>query len=515
MKIMKVKYLHVLIILFMFSATLCAENTIAISKIASYTGSTSIISEHFIPEGKGMITCHVKQKLFEKTMLISGLFQTNNVNSGSATDVKIQFVEDGWSLVAKKITYNIYDHYCLIETNDTISLQSSDIFKIYTKDPFYILLIGNNKFSRGSAKPCGGYFLSDSKIEVVKGDRTKKQAKYNILCNTSYRNKETRSEWIECVPDFIPYSYRNGQIKSYFPSYIIRLLGSKYQEQYAQRVKINNPKILYHISPSYDDYNTKSLYTSRFKNITTHFSKMFEANYMSCDIYYPTGSYKCLNGRYPMGDLARYDKFMYVVDKDTIIANSSYIEYYRYTRSDGIIVRSTKCEKKKSYYTYPEITEVEIIYPDSSRYIGTLENNMPSYDKPLQLVDGVMYYKDGTSERCTYGKTETQLRKEKEERERKQEEWRIEHEKQEKIRLNNLIKKYGKEYGTAIFNHQIIIGMPEKLVIESWGDPDYVHTYSSRYSSSEQWVYESEFDDVVYYTAYLYFEDGVLTAIQD
>lgn len=54
------------------------------------------------------------------------------------------------------------------------------------------------------------------------------------------------------------------------------------------------------------------------------------------------------------------------------------------------------------------------------------------------------------------------------------------------------------------------IGMTKEEVIgSSWGRPDHINTTTTASGSHEQWVYDR------YHNGYLYFQDGVLTAIQN
>jgi hypothetical protein len=52
------------------------------------------------------------------------------------------------------------------------------------------------------------------------------------------------------------------------------------------------------------------------------------------------------------------------------------------------------------------------------------------------------------------------------------------------------------------------IGMTkEKVRNSSWGEPNKINRTTTKYSISEQWVYGNG--------KYVYFEDGIVTAIQD
>ena len=65
------------------------------------------------------------------------------------------------------------------------------------------------------------------------------------------------------------------------------------------------------------------------------------------------------------------------------------------------------------------------------------------------------------------------------------------------------------EAQTAILNKEIEIGMTERQVRISIGNPDELNHTSSRHGMAEQWVYGVEMGEKVYYQ----FENGKLTFI--
>lgn len=93
-------------------------------------------------------------------------------------------------------------------------------------------------------------------------------------------------------------------------------------------------------------------------------------------------------------------------------------------------------------------------------------------------------------------KLEEQRKKEKEEYEIKQ-----------KARRQSLITKYGSENGELIFNRKVKIGWTKEMCIESWGKPRDVNRTTTANGTNEQWVYSLK--------KYLYFDNNILTAIQD
>lgn len=74
-------------------------------------------------------------------------------------------------------------------------------------------------------------------------------------------------------------------------------------------------------------------------------------------------------------------------------------------------------------------------------------------------------------------------------------------------RRNLIINKYGKENGEAILNHKVKIGWTKAMCVASWGKPYDINRTTSAYGTQEQYVYSLK--------KYLYFENGILTGIQD
>ena len=74
--------------------------------------------------------------------------------------------------------------------------------------------------------------------------------------------------------------------------------------------------------------------------------------------------------------------------------------------------------------------------------------------------------------------------------------------------FNNIFEEYGwdEETWDLIKNRYIKIGWNEDQCILSWGYPNRVNRTTSYWGTSEQWVYGSR---------YVYFENGILSAIQD
>lgn len=57
------------------------------------------------------------------------------------------------------------------------------------------------------------------------------------------------------------------------------------------------------------------------------------------------------------------------------------------------------------------------------------------------------------------------------------------------------------------YKKKVKIGMTDKMCIEAWGEPDSKNRTVLNGKETEQWVYKTN--------SYLYFDDGILTAIQN
>lgn len=82
---------------------------------------------------------------------------------------------------------------------------------------------------------------------------------------------------------------------------------------------------------------------------------------------------------------------------------------------------------------------------------------------------------------------------------------------QAEARKQSLFNRFGKIDAERILNKQIWIGMTSSMAIESRGYPDEKNRTETASGTREQWVYGK----LVSYCYYLYFDDGILTAIQN
>ena len=80
-------------------------------------------------------------------------------------------------------------------------------------------------------------------------------------------------------------------------------------------------------------------------------------------------------------------------------------------------------------------------------------------------------------------------------------------EKEEREHKASLIRKYGKKNALLILDNKVQIGFTKQMCIEAWGEPYDINRTITSWGVHEQWVYGIG--------SYLYFEDNILTAIQD
>jgi hypothetical protein len=71
----------------------------------------------------------------------------------------------------------------------------------------------------------------------------------------------------------------------------------------------------------------------------------------------------------------------------------------------------------------------------------------------------------------------------------------------------SLIKKFGKKNAERILQRKVWIGMTKDMALESWGEPEDVNRTITSRRTHEQWVYCCG--------SYLYFENGIVTTIQN
>ncbi|WP_139265250.1 hypothetical protein [Bacteroides ihuae] len=72
-----------------------------------------------------------------------------------------------------------------------------------------------------------------------------------------------------------------------------------------------------------------------------------------------------------------------------------------------------------------------------------------------------------------------------------------------------MVKKYGQQKAKLIIEGKVEIGFNKQMCRESWGEPDNINKTIGGFGTYEQWVY-GEIN-----CSYLYFENGLLTSIQN
>ncbi|MBR5238462.1 MAG: hypothetical protein IKV26_07145 [Paludibacteraceae bacterium] len=71
----------------------------------------------------------------------------------------------------------------------------------------------------------------------------------------------------------------------------------------------------------------------------------------------------------------------------------------------------------------------------------------------------------------------------------------------------SLIEKYNLDFATLIIEKKVKIGMSSAMCLESWGEPISKNKTILNGIETEQWIYKTN--------SYLYFDNGILTAIQN
>lgn len=94
------------------------------------------------------------------------------------------------------------------------------------------------------------------------------------------------------------------------------------------------------------------------------------------------------------------------------------------------------------------------------------------------------------------------------ERKRQQEEAeKLAKEEARKEREERIRKRYGVTTARLILEGRVRIGMTAQMCRDAWGEPSEINRSSGSWGVHEQWVYGVG--------SYLYFEDGILTSIQN
>lgn len=95
----------------------------------------------------------------------------------------------------------------------------------------------------------------------------------------------------------------------------------------------------------------------------------------------------------------------------------------------------------------------------------------------------------------------------------------IEYESFDKVnweRFDKLVKKYGKANAQLMIIKRVKLGWSSDMVIESLGRPTDINRTTNSWGVREQWVYREYLSELhEYITEYYYFENGILTTIQD
>lgn len=181
-----------------------------------------------------------------------------------------------------------------------------------------------------------------------------------------------------------------------------------------------------------------------------------------------------------------------------------YVDKTKFLHSSGVILYEDE-ERSKRVLDIPTNGKVAILEDLGNQY-KVLYNGKIGYSLKYGFYTEKEYQvKEQENIAKEQAKKEERLKLEQEMLQR--EEARLQREKEEQERIPNLIKKYGSEKGKIIGDGIVRIGFTKQMCVDSWGEPQSINRTTSKYGVNEQWIYGIG--------NYLYFDDGILTTIQN
>ena len=181
-----------------------------------------------------------------------------------------------------------------------------------------------------------------------------------------------------------------------------------------------------------------------------------------------------------------------------------YVDKTKFLHSSGVILYED-VERNKRILDIPTNGKVAILEDLGDQY-KALYNGKIGYALKYGFYTE-KEYRDKEQENIAKAREQEQDRLKSEQEMLQREEARLKREKEEQERIPNLIKKYGSEKGKIIGDGKVRIGFTKQMCIDSWGEPQSINKTTSKYGVNEQWVYGNG--------NYLYFDDGILTTIQN
>lgn len=154
-----------------------------------------------------------------------------------------------------------------------------------------------------------------------------------------------------------------------------------------------------------------------------------------------------------------------------------------------------------------KVKKMELIQKDNARtpnIVFTLESRN---GEASNIYDRYLYGKLGIDTYFPLSEYQSFLNQYREYRAKKVKHYEDIDKKEKAERYALLKKKYGSEIAKVIVEGKVKIGMSKEMCKDAWGEPKDINKTTTKYSVSEQWVYDIG--------SYLYFENGKLTTIQN
>ncbi len=354
--------------------------------------------------------------------------------------------------------------------------------------------------------------------EVKKDKKTDEAEKKNYWLKDSVLYSEVAQMRVGCDPEFFPSLSGASAMHAFVhvsdcgdPAFVHVSDGG--DPDSLKIIYENGAEILYSLFDErnrymkYEEYNRFNPQKGRYEEIKPQLKDMTIFNLMRVTL--------------PNGDFYTYDKWGGTGTK----AKISYIDGKITANGQpfGFIYNDKGVQGWKQGVADTDHFLIE--YKDGTKYEGSLNDltfqyhdccgiaKLLSYNSiaemKLRYNDGVLTYPDGTVEYYLGGKSRTERDGEYDERVNA----RKAREKAEKEKYDRLCAQYGKKYVDAAWKGQVIVGMPEKLMLDYvgvtlWHDSGSIKWYEIR---SEKWAHVVGEQDLDVW--HISVEDGKVTRI--
>lgn len=356
--------------------------------------------------------------------------------------------------------------YCLSSVGDTISVQKFPIGEyFYVKDIVPIELIDTLLFDRFStmtfvcdtfynaAYPKGWFTISkevcDPNIEYAKVPVWK-----YFLSKYFYGTKKTHTR----ISKDIVYVLENSGVEFYIT------------------------KERYYLCPPDNKKNARRIYTPQLEDFIS------------------LKSFNFIKNKYAGKEVCAYHSF------STDFSGKPYDFYSekKVYKVEKVIVK----DKQLHIQVISNVNNEVVLFPIESIFRNYIENSRKDTIEVLDVqnfyIEGYEYY--GFCLKTDVDSLHAKLQYEYEQKQlalqRKQTQYKEE-----------LIKKYGKQYGSLIADGKICVGMTKEMCMAAKGSPCKKSTHTDRYDTTEVWTYHC--NSSFYYPIYVTFTNNKVTSITD